>query len=1161
MGDIDTFIDKYVNNFKFVKTMDDPEKTKERIIFRRFIKNTAGAVPLLESFNDWADNIFASQIENQSFTAEDGTIIELKNPVIHKPAIVINGEEKILYPQYCRDNSIPYKGRISIDCHATKKNGEKISTKIDLGYIPIMLGSKLCNLYGKTEEELVELKECITDPFGYFLLKTERSVIIQDKKRTCYPLVYFENKSGKLIFDYTSSRKGRNGSKIFKLMTGKKWGTLKMPDNYDKQNQFAVVKNIPIFIVFKILEEIDPTEAYEKYIKKFIPGKFRRRSMNFLNSSIVKVKNLEDYVKYLCVKRRKKFTLATRNELKEDFRQKMIENLFNNVEYKTKEEAVLLKSTLLGYFIARYTLVVIGAITRDSRDSWTSKRFDAGGTQVKILMGSVMNSLLLLCKRDILKFSTTPDFSIFGNTLRSKASNHLQRDFQSSFNTPYWGTRAYGKVKQNVTETTKRDTPLLLWSMCSKNSTDVDKRDLKMSVREVHPSQRGMHCLAETPESSSISLVKYNAITCRLSLETDETEILLYLEKYIGEEGEKIGNDTCDMILMINGKFVSHKNISLVYCLRNSKNILVTGKTTGKLPIDIEIYMDKDLDCLQVYTDSSRPMCPYFVVNQETNKLVIDEINGWNLQYKELIVSGAVEFLSSKESDSEDIVISYSVKHFKEMKEKYTTLDEYEKVKHEKLYSYSHCNIDPGQLFGLSASICPFTNHQMTTRTTFNCSMAKQALGYFNINYHNKFYGGREGFKRLIRGTRPICESETCFLPKMDVLPSGQTANIGFLTEPDNQEDSVVVSEDFINSGNLNYYKYIMVRYLQSSFQVGTREFFERPPLRLNENPSKYIHIQENGLPKLDAYMKEGDCIIGKILKTKDGSVKNNSIFCGIGEEGYVDRIIKTREKEQGNIYISIKLRIKRRYQAGDKLAIRYAQKGTIGRVEKRENLPIVSDGKNKGITPDIVFNPLGYPSRQTVGLLLEGMLSKAAIYSGKRIDSSPFAEIDTEEPKKVLKEYGFDEFGYENVKFVNGKTIDNKITIVPLYEQVLRHQTVDKIQMRSSGNKSLYTHQPRGGRSQGGGQKIGEMEKDSFVAHGATGVITERMMTVSDEFKVIVCQTCGIVIADKNCVLCGNSKPGVLTIPYVFKLLINLLNGVGIDVRINTKIKNSEAD
>lgn len=1161
MGDLDSFLDKYTKEYKFVQTLDETEKSKEKKVYRRIIKETAGSKPLILSFNDWVDNIFEKQIENQSFLAEDGTQIDFKNSIIHKPSIVINGEEKILYPQYCRDNSIPYKGRISVECHATKKNGEKISTKIDLGYIPIMLGSKLCNLYGKTEEELVELKECITDPFGYFLLKTERSVIIQDKKRTCYPMIYPENKTGKLIFDYTSSRKGRNGSKIFKILTGKKWGTLKMPDNYDKQNQFAVVKNIPIFIIFKILEELEPEEGYKKYVEKFIPEKYRRRSLNFLNSSIVKVKNIPDYVRYLCAKRRKKFNLSIREELKKDFKDKMIENLFNNVEYKNEKEAITLKSNLLGFFIAKYALVVIGVLNKDSRDSWISKRFDTAGTQVKILMGSVMNSLLLLCKRDIMKFSTNPDFSIFGNTLRSKATNHLQRDFQSSFNTPYWGTRAYGKVKQNVTETTKRDTPLLLWSMTAKNSTDVDKRDLKMSVRELHSAQRGMHCVAETPESASISLVKYTSLTCRFSLETDEEDVLKYCEQYLGSHREEIGEEKTDLVLMINGRFVSYKNIEMVYCLRSTQKIIIEAKTTGKLPIDIEIYMDKELDCLQIYTDSSRPTCPYFTVNQKTNELVIEEIGGWDMTYNQLIVSGAIEFLSAKESDQEDIVISYSVRHFYDMKEKYNTLDEYEKIKHEKLYSYSHCNIDPGQIFGLSASICPFTNHSICTRTTFNCSMAKQALGYFNINYHNKFYGGREGFKRLVRGTRPICESEACFLPKMDILSSGQTANIGFLTDPDNQEDAVIVCEDFINSGNLNYYKYIMIRYVQQSLPIGTREFLERPPLRLNENPEKYRHIQDNGLPVLDAYVKEGDCVIGKVLRAKDGTVKNSSVICGIGEEGYVDRIIKTREKEQGNLYISIKLRIKRKYQAGDKLAIRYAQKGTIGRVEKRVNMPTVKNGINKGMVPDIIFNPLGYPSRQTVGLLMEGLLTKGAIYSGKRVDSSPFAEIDTETPKKTLKKYGLDEFGYEDVEFVNGKSIDNKIAIVPLYEQVLRHQTIDKIQSRSSGNKSLYTHQPRGGRSVGGGQKIGEMEKDSFVAHGATGIITERMMKVSDEFKVIVCQNCGIIIGDKNCVLCGNSQPGVLTIPYVFKLLINLLNGVGIDVRINTKVKNSEDD
>ena len=103
-----------------------------------------------------------------------------------KPVIMINGKEEILYPQYCRDNNSPYHGRISLECVTIKETGEEIKTELDLGYIPIMLGSKLCNLYGKTEEELIKLKECITDPFGYFILKTERSVITQDKKRMVY---------------------------------------------------------------------------------------------------------------------------------------------------------------------------------------------------------------------------------------------------------------------------------------------------------------------------------------------------------------------------------------------------------------------------------------------------------------------------------------------------------------------------------------------------------------------------------------------------------------------------------------------------------------------------------------------------------------------------------------------------------------------------------------------------------------------------------------------------------------------------------------------------------------------------------------------------------------------------------------------------------------
>ena len=1165
MSDLESFLERYEKKFDFVKTLEDYDKGKERLVYRRFMKKLAGSNSLIESFDDWVDNIFKLQIENQSFVAPDGTKIDLKNPKIHKPVHIVNGEEQIIYPQYCRDNSIPYKGRITLDCEVTKPGGEVIITNIELGHIPIMLGSKLCNLRGKTEEELVELKECITDPFGYFLLKTEKSVIIQDKKRVCFPMVFFDTKIGKLVCEYTSYRKGRNGSKVFRLVTGKKWGTIKMSDNYDKQNINIIVKNIPIFIVFKLLEDLEPEEACEKYIMKFIPKNYRRRSMNFLNSSIIKVKNIKDYIRYLCMKRKKKFTLETRDEIKEDFKNRMIENLFNNVEYKDNEEGIILKSTLFGYFIAKYVLTTIGVINVDSRDSWVSKRFDTAGTSIKILLGSIMNSLICNCKREIEKFSTNPDYSGFGNTLRSKAPSHLQGDFQRSFNSPFWGTKTYNKQKQNVTETTRRDTPLLLWSMSTKNSKDVDKRDQKMSVREVHPSQRDKHCLAETPESSSVSLVKYLSTTCRLSLETDERNVLEYASEYLGKENKIIKGDKADIILMVNGRFVSHENINIVYCTKEAKNKIRYGKINGELPIDVEIFMEEYSNCLQIYTDSSRATSPYFIVNQETKNLVIDEIDGWDFTYEQLITSGAIEFLSSRECDSEETLICYSVKHFYEMKTEIENIPEedvYKKEKMSTIYNFSHCNLDPNQLFGLTASVCPFTNHQNTTRTIFNCSMAKQALGYYNINYHSKFYGSTSGFKRLVRPTRPICESEACFIPKLDVFPTGQTPLIGFLTEPDNQEDAIVVSEDFVNSGNLNYIKYTIIKYTQPSFERNIKEIFQRPVLRANESPEKYVHIQENGFPKLDSYVREGDCIIGKVKRdSRDGKLTNNSLMCGLGEEGYVDRIIVT--KEVGYLFISIKLRALRRYQAGDKLAIRYAQKGTIGRVEKRENMPTIVSGVNKGVTPDIIFNPLGYPSRQTVGLLIEGLVSKAAVYSGKRVDASGFTEVQktTKESMKILENEGMNPYGYEKVHFPKRDKIDSEIVIAPIYEQILRHQVIDKIQTRSTGNKSLYTHQPKGGRAVGGGQKIGEMEKDSFVAHGATGVIRERMMKVSDEFKIVVCQNCGIIIGNKNCTLCGNSKPGILTIPYVFKLLIHLLNGVGIDIRINTKEKEIDED
>ena len=154
----------------------------------------------------------------------------------------------------------------------------------------------------------------------------------------------------------------------------------------------------------------------------------------------------------------------------------------------------------------------------------------------------------------------------------------------------------------------------------------------------------------------------------------------------------------------------------------------------------------------------------------------------------------------------------------------------------------------------------------------------------------------------------------------------------------------------------------------------------------------------------------------------------------------------------------------------------------------------------------------------------------------------------------KTLRENGFDENGYEEMETSSGIKLKDKVCVVPLFEQVLRHQAKGKIQFRNFGNRDFRTHQPQAGRVKGGGIRVGEMEKDAFVAHGASYSTLERMMKSSDEFSMVVCNNCGVIINYKFCTVCNNSDPVLVTIPFVFKSLIRYLSGAGIDIRLKTK-------
>ena len=51
-------------------------------------------------------------------------------------------------------------------------------------------------------------------------------------------------------------------------------------------------------------------------------------------------------------------------------------------------------------------------------------------------------------------------------------------------------------------------------------------------------------------------------------------------------------------------------------------------------------------------------------------------------------------------------------------------------------------------------------------------------------------------------------------------------------------------------------------------------------------------------------------------------------------------------------------------------------------------------------------------------------------------------------------------------------------------------------------------------GRKVHGGIRLGEMERDALLAHGAAFLVHDRLFRCSDEHKALVCATCGSLLA-----------------------------------------------
>ena len=219
--------------------------------------------------------------------------------------------------------------------------------------------------------------------------------------------------------------------------------------------------------------------------------------------------------------------------------------------------------------------------------------------------------------------------------------------------------------------------------------------------------------------------------------------------------------------------------------------------------------------------------------------------------------------------------------------------------------------------------------------------------------------------------------------------------------------------------------------------------------------PEKFKNIDSDGLPFVGSFISKGDplyCYVNSETQCV------TPVYYTDAENAYVDQVKLLGEEFSKDLVTkaSIVLRINRYPDVGDKFSSRHGQKGVCSMVYKTEDMPFLSAN---GIIPDIVFNPHGYPTRMTAGMLLETLAAKAGAEFGSFIDATAFkhlkrSDLDSklsgmEFCQEILAKAGFDSLGTDLMfNGTDGKPIKVQIFCGSVYYQRLRHMVADKYQV-----------------------------------------------------------------------------------------------------------------
>ena len=1075
-----------------------------------------------------------------------------------------------------------------------------------LGKFPIMVQSDFCILKGLTPEVRHTMGECRRDLGGYFIIQgKEKTVVCQEKFADNMMYIRKYGEEDEFLYSCQMRSVSENVSKPVRTISV---NVVAPTTSYTNLNIVVNIPNVrkpvPLFIAFRALGFVTDktivemclldTDKYEHMMDIFIPSVHDAGAIMTQRQAI-------EFI-----------ALLTKGKQVHHVLEILADYFLPHIGETNYTE----KAFFLGHMVFKLLAVYTGLEQVTDRDNFKYKRIELVGPLLSDLFREYYadQQKHVFVKYDTI---LSLNRSIYANDLKlliQSFQNEIfkERVLEAGFNKAFkgnWGARPNTK-RIGVVQDLNRLSFNSYLSHLRRTNLPMDAGVKLVGPRVLHGSQWGFIDPIDTPDGGNIGLHKSLAIATQVTRDTKGTRDLVVT--WLREKASMKFLEECTTKVLatmtkvfVNGYWAGSVTDPLG-CVQKIK----LYRRNSLIPIQTSVTFEIKTDTIYIYTDGGRLIRPIFYKDDITKKLSFEHadmmkslksgdftwdelVTGFNQKRKNVYDKSKIfelfelyEGITSETNPAklDRFIHKKAIIDYIDSSESENALIAINKEEYPK-NKYTHMEIHESLILGSMCNMINFPENNPPARNSFSCGQSKQACSLYHSNYQVRM---DKTAVVLNNGQIPLVKSRYMEYISGEEMPYGENAIVAIMCYSGyNMEDSILVNEGSLKRGffNTTYYTTYETHEEMTKAENGDESSetkfanFETDSEIVGTKPGyDYSKLDDYGLIREGTEVDDKTVLIG-MATHQTGKKVDASKTPKKGQLGIVDKTFMT-EGEEGERIAKVRLREIRIPNLGDKLASRAGQKGTVGLVVPEIDMPFTSSG----VRPDLIINPHAIPSRMTIGQLIECVMGKACAMMGGFGDCTAFVNKGSKVGTfgEALTNMGYHSSGNDILyNGMTGEQLESEIFIGPTYYMRLKHMVKDKINFRALGPRTALTKQPVSGRANDGGLRIGEMERDSVVSHGIVNFLTESMMERGDKYKIAVCNTTGLLaiynpsknlflspMADGPIKFVGSldgkdmnienvSKFGrsfsVLSVPYSFKLLIQELQTINVQMRIIT--------